>query len=214
MRLSERAEEILETLWIGIVEEKKKGLPLGLAERDEAITELINEKHIEITDGEVRLANKGCEEGREIVRRHRLAERLLADILNVKGGLTHEMGCKFEHLLHEGIDESVCTLLGHPKTCPHGKPIPQGKCCRKSAREVSQVVLPLKDMGTKDRGTIAYLSTNDEGRLQKLMAMGALPGLRIAVIQKFPSYVFQLGHSQFAIDSELAEGIYVRLEKA
>ncbi|RJR34243.1 MAG: ferrous iron transport protein A [Desulfobacteraceae bacterium] len=79
--------------------------------------------------------------------------------------------------------------------------------------EVSQVVLPLRDMGTKDRGTIAYLSTNDERRLQKLMAMGALPGLRIAVIQKFPSYVFQLGQSQFAVDKELAEGIYVRLEK-
>ena len=213
MKLSERAEEILETLWIGTVEEKKESLSLGLAEREEAIAELLKGEYIDISAGETRLKKKGREEGEKIVRRHRLAERLLVDILDVKGGLTHEMGCKFEHLLHEGIDENVCTLLGHPKTCPHGKPIPPGRCCRKSAKEVAQVVLPLRDMGTKDRGTIAYLATNDEGRLHKLMAMGALPGLRIAMIQKFPSYVFQVGQSQFAIDKELAEGIYVRLEK-
>jgi DtxR family transcriptional regulator, Mn-dependent transcriptional regulator len=74
------------------------------------------------------------------------------------------------------------------------------------------LVRPLKDMEAKDQGTIAYLVTNDEGRLHKLMAMGALPGLRVSMIQKFPSYVFQIGQSQFAIEKELAEGVYVRLE--
>lgn len=213
MKLSERSEEILETLWTGIVEEKKESLSLGLAEREEAIAALLNGGYIEIAAGETRLRRKGRDEGQTIVRRHRLAERLLVDILDVKGGLTHEIGCKFEHLLHEGIDENVCTLLGHPKTCPHGKPIPPGRCCRKSAKEVSQAVLPLRDMVARDRGTIAYLATNDEGRLHKLMAMGALPGLRIAMIRKSPSYVFQVGQSQFAVDKELAEGIYVRLER-
>lgn len=213
MRLSERDEEILESLWIAVVEEKKKSLSLGLAEREEAIAELVGGGYIEVAAGEALLKKKGRDEGQKIVRRHRLAERLLVDILDVKGRLTHEMGCKFEHLLHEGIDENVCTLLGHPRTCPHGKPIPPGRCCQKSTKEVSQAVLPLRDMGPKDRGTIAYLATNDEGRLHKLMAMGALPGLRVAVVQKFPSYVFRVGQSQFAVDRELAEGIYVRLEK-
>lgn len=213
MKLSERSEEILETLWTGIVEEKKESLSLGLAEREEAIAELLKGGYIEIEAGETRLKKRGRDEGQKIIRRHRLAERLLVDILDVKGGLTHEMGCKFEHLLHEGIDENVCTLLGHPKSCPHGKPIPSGRCCQRSAREVSQAVLPLRDMGARDRGTIAYLATNDEGRLHKLMAMGALPGLRIALIRRSPSYVFQVGQSQFAIDKELAEGIYVRLER-
>jgi len=45
------------------------------------------------------------------------------------------------------------------------------------------------------------------------MAMGALPGISVTMIQKFPSYVFQIGQSQFAIDQEMAEGIYVRLGK-
>ena len=214
MKLSERAEEILETLWIGIVEAKKETLSLGLSEREDAVAELLRDGYIQISGGEVLLKEKGRKEGKRIIRGHRLAERLLVDVLDVKGGLTHEMGCKFEHLLHEGIEENICTLLGHPKVCPHGKPIPPGRCCQKSAKEVARVVCPLKDLEVKDRGMIAYLATDDKGRLHKLMALGALPGLPITMIQRFPSYVFQVGQSQFAIDQEMAEGIYVRLEKA
>jgi len=213
MKLTERAEEILETLWSVIIEKKGGSLSLGLAEREEAVSELLSGGYIEVSGGEVRFKRKGKEEAERVVRRHRLAERLLVDVLDVKGGLTHEIGCKFEHLLHEGIDENVCTLLGHPKMCPHGKPIPPGRCCKKAAREVTQVIRPLRDMEATDRGTIAYLATNDQGRLHKLMALGALPGLRISMIQQFPSYVFQIGQSQFAIDKEMAEGIYVRVEK-
>lgn len=213
MKLSERAEEILETLWSGIVESRKGSLSLGLAEREEAVSELIEGGYIDVSAGEVVLKKKGKEEGQSVVRRHRLAERLLVDVLDVKKGMTHEMGCKFEHLLRAGIDENVCTLLGHPKMCPHGKPIPPGRCCEKSVRAAAQVVRPLKEMAVKERGSIAYLATNDELRLHKLMAMGALPGLRISMIQKFPSYVFQIGQSQFAIDKEMADGIYVRVEK-
>jgi Fe2+ transport system protein FeoA len=80
-------------------------------------------------------------------------------------------------------------------------------------REVSQFVCRLKELEANERGTIAYLATEDEGRLRKLMAMGAMPGLKITMIQKFPSYVFKVGETQFAIDEEMAEGIYVRLER-
>ncbi len=214
MNLSERSQEILETLWINIVEEKKDALSLGLAEREEAVTELVKNGCVDILKGEVRLKEKGKKEGEKIIRRHRLAERLLVDVLDVKKNLIHEVGCKFEHLLLEEVEENVCTLLGHPKNCPHGKPIPPGKCCEKSAKEVARVVCLLKDLEVKDRGTIAYLATNDKERLHKLMAMGTLPGLPITMIQKFPSYVFQIGQSQFAIDQEMAEGIYIRLDKS
>lgn len=211
MKLSERAEEILETMWIGIVEERKDSLSLGLSAREEAVAELLQDGYIRVAEAEVFLEEKGKEEGERIIRRHRLAERLLTDVLDVKRGLTHEIGCRFEHLLHEGIDENVCTLLGHPRICPHGKPIPPGRCCRKSAREVARVVAPLKDLEVRDRGTIAYLATDKPERLHRFIAMGALPGLQIQVIQKFPSYVFQIGESQLAVDQEMAEGIYVRL---
>ncbi len=213
MSLSERAEEILETLWISIVEEKKDTLSIGLSEREEAVAELLKDGYIEVLNGEVRLKERGTKEGERIIRCHRLAERLLVDVLDMKKGLIHEVGCKFEHLILREVEENVCTLLGHPKLCPHGKPIPPGRCCEKSAKEVSRAVCLLKDLEIKDKGTIAYLATNDSGRLNRLMAMGALPGISVTMIQKFPSYVFQIGRSQFAIDQEMAEGIYVRLEK-
>jgi DtxR family Mn-dependent transcriptional regulator len=213
MSLSERAEEILETLWIGTTEEKRDSLSLGLAEREDAVSELLNSGLIDVSNQKVRLKEKGKKEGERIVRRHRLAERLLVDVLDMKKGLIHEVGCKFEHLLLREVEENVCTLLGHPKMCPHGKPIPPGRCCEKSAREVARAVSLLKDLEVKDRGTIAYLAINDLERLNKLMAMGALPGISVTMMQKFPSYVFKIGQSQFAIDKEMAEGIYIRLEK-
>jgi DtxR family transcriptional regulator, Mn-dependent transcriptional regulator len=211
MNLSERAQEILETLWISTVQEKKDSLSLGLSEREEAMSELLKSGCIDISNQKARLKEKGRKEGERIVRRHRLAERLLVDVLAMKTGVIHEVGCKFEHLLLKDVEENVCTLLGHPKHCPHGKPIPPGKCCEKSAKEVARAVCLLKDLEVKDKGTIAYLATNDPGRLNRLMAMGALPGISVTMIQKFPSYVFQIGQSQFAIDKEMAEGIYVRL---
>jgi DtxR family Mn-dependent transcriptional regulator len=213
MSLSERAEEILETLWISTMEEKRDSLSLGLSEREEAMSELLKNGYIDISNQKARLKEKGKKEGEKIVRRHRLAERLLVDVLAMKERLVHEVGCKFEHLLLKEVEENVCTLLGHPKLCPHGKPIPPGRCCEKSAKEVSRAVCLLKDLEVKDRGTIAYLATNDSGRLNRLMAMGALPGILVTMIQKFPSYVFQIGQSQFAIDQQMAEGIYVRLGK-
>jgi len=213
MSLSERAEEILETLWIGTTEEKRDSLSLGLAEREDAVSELLNSGLIDVSNQKVRLKEKGKKEGERIVRRHRLAERLLVDVLDMKKGLIHEVGCKFEHILLKEVEENVCTLLGHPKMCPHGKPIPPGRCCEKSAREVARAVSLLKDLEVKDRGTIAYLAINDLERLNKLMAVGALPGISVTMIQKFPSYVFKIGQSQFAIDKEMAEGIYIRLEK-
>ncbi|HVN96208.1 MAG TPA: metal-dependent transcriptional regulator [Syntrophorhabdaceae bacterium] len=214
MKLSERAQEILETLWINIVEEKKDGLPVGLTEREEALAELLKSGYVQISTGRVILKEKGKKEGARVLRRHRLAERLLTDVLDIRKALIHEIGCKFEHLLFEEVEENVCTLLGHPKVCPHGKAIPPGKCCDKSTKEAARVVCLLKDLEVKEHGVIAYLATNDPARLNKLMAMGALPGLPITMVQKFPSYVFQIGQSQFAVDKEMAEGLYVRPEKA
>ena len=122
----------------------------------------------------------------------------------------HPLSCQFEHLLHEGIEENICILLGHPKTCPHGKPIPEGECCRMSRETIGRVISLLANLKVNQKGKVAYIHTKDHKKLQKLMAMNILPGMEITLIQNFPSYVFQIGQSQFAIDKELAENIFVR----
>src|SRR3989338_3694329 len=212
--LSERAEEILEALWIEIEEEGKKLLDLGASRDDPAIEELIKLGYIRKDTDHIHLLEKGKTHAMGCVRRHRLAERLLMDIFDVKKAIIDEVSCKFEHLLHEGLEDNVCTLLGHPKGCPHGKPIPAGRCCReKIDKRMLKFLAPLSDLEVKDKGKIAYLQAKDRRHMQKLISIGAIPGVSITLIQKFPSYVFQTGHSQFAIDKELAQAIYVRLAK-
>jgi len=65
----------------------------------------------------------------------------------------------------------------------------------------------------KDRGHISYLQARDRNQMQKLINIGVMPGISIVLLQKFPSYVFQIGQSQFAVDKELASSIFVRLTK-
>ena len=212
--LSERAEEILEALWIQVEEQGRKPFNLGASRDEPAIEELVKLSFIRRDIGHIHLLEKGKSHAIGCVRRHRLAERLLADVFDIKKNIIDEVSCKFEHLLHEGLEDNVCTLLGHPKVCPHGKPIPQGKCClEKKGGKLLKFLSPLADLEIKDRGRIAYLQAKDTRQMQQLISIGAIPGASVTLTQKFPSYVFQIGQSQFAIDKELAAAIYVRLTK-
>ena len=74
-----------------------------------------------------------------------------------------------------------------------------------------KALMPLSDLKKKTKAKIAYLQTQDNKALQKLIAMGALPGSEIVLLQRFPSFVFSLGKSQFVIDKGLASQVYVRV---
>ncbi len=213
MELEERAEELLEKMWIRT--EEGRGGPvcpdeLGATER-EAFERLLKGGYLSCSDGRIALTAKGRPEARNVVRRHRLAERLLADVLGARDMLIHEKACKFEHLLDRGLDESICTLLGHPKICPHGTPIPPGGCCQREESQAQKLLSPLSRLSEGQGGRIAYLYAPQPGKLQKLMAMGVLPGAPISVVRSFPSHVFQVYQTQFAVDREIADAIYVRL---
>jgi DtxR family Mn-dependent transcriptional regulator len=128
--------------------------------------------------------------------------------------LMHEKACKFEHILDHGLDESICTLLGHPKICPHGKPIPPGRCCEQEQTQGQRVVAALSQLRPGQSGKVAYIHTSEPDQLQKMTAMGVLPGAPLNLLQDFPSYVFQIRQTQFAVDKEIADSIYVRLTTA
>jgi DtxR family Mn-dependent transcriptional regulator len=144
------------------------------------------------------------------VRRHRLSERLLMDILDLKGDRGNAKACEFEHLLHQGVDTKICTLLNHPATCPHGKPIPPGDCCREARAAGAVGVVALTEIKAGEGAEIAYLATTDPKKMQKLMSMGVLPGTSLKLSRRFPSYIFKVGNSEFAVDEELAKEIFVR----
>ncbi len=73
---------------------------------------------------------KGRKRAEDVIRRHRLAERLFTETFRVHDEKeVAEQACKFEHILSPEATDSICSFLGHPRTCPHGSPIPAGECC-------------------------------------------------------------------------------------
>jgi putative ABC transport system ATP-binding protein len=90
---------------------------------------------VSIGDGAliVELTPRGLKRAADIIRRHRLAERLFTDSLAMDSETEIEQqACKFEHILSPEATDKICTFLGHPRTCPHGAPIPLGPCCERN----------------------------------------------------------------------------------
>ncbi len=98
------------------------------------LTRMSDRRLVELSDGEVRLTTYGSRRARDVVRRHRLAERLFKDTFSIDDSEAHVQACKFEHIISPELDQRICTFLGHPKTCPHGNPIPSGPCCNGKAK--------------------------------------------------------------------------------
>lgn len=211
--LSEKAEEILESLWVMTVEGDQTGCllsDLGVEPLAAELKDLLHRAYVEIRDTRVYLRREGLEEARMAVRRHRLAERLMMDVLGIQGTEGNEQACAFEHLLRRGVDTKLCTLLNHPDTCPHGNPIPPGKCCEEAQQQGAPGIVPMTELKAGASGEIAYLAAGDDKKMQKLMSMGVLPGSKITLVQTYPSFIFNVGHSQFAIDDSLARQIHIR----
>ncbi|MBM3499966.1 MAG: metal-dependent transcriptional regulator [Armatimonadetes bacterium] len=210
MQVSQEAQELLETLWLE--QEGEPPVPLSALEGSAAFNELLQLGYAGVADGRADLTDRGLREGRGAVRRHRLAERLLADVLDLGEQSLDEAGCRFEHLLYPELEDKVCALLGHPRACPHGKPIPPGPCCETGARETGKLVAPLTGLEVGEGGRVAYLQAAEGSRLRELMSIGLLPGAPVKLLRKSPAFVLSLGESEFALDEDMAKAIYVRVQ--
>lgn len=90
----------------------------------EMVRRLESEGLIRIVDNRIHLTGAGLELAERVVRRHRLAERLLTDVLGLSWAVAHEEAGKWEHVISDRVEEAIVRLLGEPTTCPHGNPIP------------------------------------------------------------------------------------------
>jgi putative ABC transport system ATP-binding protein len=105
-------------------------LPMAHAEPVSRLLMRLADLHmVEQKNGEVRLTDAGTRRARDVIRRHRLAERLFKDTFRIDDHEAHSQACKFEHIISPELDERICSFLGHPTSCPHGNPIPPGECC-------------------------------------------------------------------------------------
>jgi DtxR family Mn-dependent transcriptional regulator len=210
----EDIEEALEMIWSFIENKKCDEETISCALREgvkpDVYGKIREAGYIKVTGGNIELTPEGASLARKITRRQRLAERLLADVLDIKGERIDDQACRFEHILSEDVVESICTLLGHPKQCPHGLPIPPGPCCEKAEENIESIVMPLIRKQPGYRGKVAYILTHNHPHLKKLMSLGLLPGSEIKLIQKFPSFVVNVGETQIALETDIAKEIYVR----
>jgi DtxR family Mn-dependent transcriptional regulator len=162
------------------------------------------------TDGHLALTEEGERRARGVVRRHRLAERLFRDLLDLGEGPMESQACEFEHILSPEAEASVCTLLGHPPTCPHGKPIPPGDCCGTFQKTVRPLVTGLASFDLGARGRIVFIAPKFHDRMDRLAALGVVPGSEIRLRQRAPSFVIEVGETTIALDPEIAGEIFVK----
>ncbi len=213
-RTSEEIAEVLEAIWTlqeqGPATIEKVVSNAATQVSDGLIAALSSEGLITIDDAEhVRLLPKGRQMAEQIIRRHRLAERLICDVLGSQVEDSEAAACEYEHLLAEGITNSICTLLGHPRYCPHNKPIPEGDCCRQARDELKPIVVSCDQLQVGESARVAYFSTREHSRLLKLSALGISPGISVKLIQKWPAYVVQCEETEIALEPEVAHNIYV-----
>jgi putative ABC transport system ATP-binding protein len=110
-------------------------LPVVTGEPVSRLLSRMSEMHlVEVRSEEVQLTTQGHQRARDVIRRHRLAERLFKDTFRIDDHEAHTQACKFEHIISPELDQRICSFLGHPKTCPHGNPIPPGECCNGYAK--------------------------------------------------------------------------------
>ncbi|MFC1522291.1 metal-dependent transcriptional regulator [Elusimicrobiota bacterium] len=164
---------------------------------------------IKISQDQIKLLDAGKDTARRIVRSHRLAERLQRDILGMSAEETERAACEFEHVLAPEIVNSICTLLGHPRECPHGRHIPEGKCCREKTNVVSSAVLSLDKAQVGKEYKIAYVYAASHSRMHKFAHFGIVPGAQVTLHQNSPAFVARTESGQIAMDKALAGEIYV-----
>lgn len=174
------------------------------------LKELEREGYINLRLDRVFFTPEGEGEAREIIRRHRLAERLFSEVFELPKEDIEDEACKYEHILSPAVTESICTFLGHPPTCPHGKPIPPGPCCTALNRRIEPMVFPLRELGVGEDGRIVFISTPRPARLERLGSLGIAPGGVIRMRQKRPSMILEVGETTVALDEEVSQGIYVK----
>jgi DtxR family Mn-dependent transcriptional regulator len=123
------------------------------------------------------LTEEGLCQALALLRRHRLWERFLTDVLGLSWDTVHEEACRLEHAASEQVTERLADLLHHPDRCPHGRPMPAADCTIVPLRQA----LPLAALQAGQRGEIAYIDREDPELLRYLESLGLFPSAQISV---------------------------------
>ncbi len=144
------------------------------------------------------------------IRRHRIVERFLADMLGYPWNEADRLAASFEHELPQEVEDRLFVALDRPETCPHGFPIPEPEVAEMPA------LPPLYDLEPGDRAVIAVPGSTDPDVVSFLETLGLHPGVVVEVREKHPfdgPIVLRLGDDDRTLGEKVARQIYVRREK-
>jgi len=171
------------------------------------VRRLVADGYLEVSNRVVALTERGQGEAERVVRKHRLAERLLTDVIGLAWDKAHEEAGKWEHVISDEVEALLVTLLGNPSTCPHGNPIP-------GVRAESKVLSALGDCRPGDRIRLERVTEQvevDQAALSYLATHRFIPGTDAEIRTKAPdgTVVLDLDGSSIAVGPFLASQLYV-----
>jgi DtxR family Mn-dependent transcriptional regulator len=212
----ESTEEYLEAIYR--LEREGPGVTTSLLAADIGVApasvsgmlkKLASEGYIEHRSrGEAKLTQKGLAVGVRVLRRHRIAECFLTEILGMQWDEVHAEACVLEHAISARVEERLLAVLGNPKNCPHGHPIPPA--------DLSDPERPGVPLAQLDEGALALVHGVTEEipeTLRYLGSIGLRPGADIELLEKAPLggplTVRVCGDRKHAISLELARMVIV-----
>jgi DtxR family Mn-dependent transcriptional regulator len=199
---------------------KEEGTPViqaRLAERlgrsapsvSEMVDRLADEGYVSREGRTVELTEKGSNLAAKVVRKHRLAERLLVDVIGLEWYKVHEEAGRWEHVISDDVEARLVLLLGDPSTCPHGNPIPGS-----ATRETPRTQQRLADVVPGTRVRLERISEDVEIDMSSLVYLdegGFTPGTTALVASRAPdgTLVLEVGASTLAFGAELSRRLFV-----
>jgi DtxR family Mn-dependent transcriptional regulator len=208
-------EEYLEAIH-ELAEEGTQVIQARLAERvghsapavSEMIRRLKSEGYLTVEDRAVHLTAKGQKRAASVVRKHRLAERLLTDIIGLPWHKAHLEACRWEHVISDEVEDRLVELLGNPETCPHGNPIPG------SGGRIPSNLVALSSRHGGDEIRLERVTEQveiDLDALAYLSEAGFIPGADARVAARGPdgTLTIELGEHTIALGPALADQLFV-----
>lgn len=178
-------------------------------ERDGLLT-IQGDRHLELTEEGLRLATR-------VMRKHRLAERLLTDVIGLEWELVHEEACRWEHVMSETVERRLLELLDHPTESPYGNPIPGLAELGEEpvVEEFMTGVEPLSKAAAEEKATVLVRRISeemqkDEALMSALRRVGALPDKTVTVMATGEGVLVGSGGEAAEIVPEAADHIFVR----
>lgn len=213
-------DEYLEAI-LELEEEGARVIQARLADRlgvsapsvSEMVRRLRSDGYLEIaSDRTLTLTGKGRDWATTIVRRHRLAERLLVDLLGLPWHRAHIEACRWEHVISSEVEELIVAKLENPLTCPHGNPIP-------GAGALDMDLVPLSETHAGDAIRLERVSEQleiDNEALVYLDKHGFVPGAEgtVSTVAPDQTRLVTLGGTTIVVGSALAGALYVTLKSA